>query len=90
MTIPRLKLEQEALRVPEKHRIDKIQRDAMVEMMKRLKETGWDDGTKSVTICAFVFWQIMKRSYTYNHDGNFNLKKYLKTAENQDEFWTQK
>lgn len=68
MNTPKLKLEEEVLRVPVKRKIHQVERDAMAEMARRIRLNSLEDGTKLSTISAYVFWQIMKRSLTYNKE----------------------
>ena len=58
-------------------------------MARRIRIKNLEDGTKLVTISAYVFWQIMKRSLTYNKVKEFSIKKYLKTITEEEEYWTQ-
>lgn len=66
-------------------------------MLQRIKDAEIMGGKKSTTIAGFVFWEIMKRSSTYNKDGKFDIHDYL-TGKNSKrvaydgdfEYWTQR
>lgn len=46
-------------------------------MLQRIKGAEIVGGKKTTTIAGFVFWEIMRRSSTYNADGKFNIDEYL-------------
>ena len=51
--------------MPTKRRINEVEKKAMVEMMIILKKHDLVQNARNITICAFVFCQIMKRSKNY-------------------------
>lgn len=81
MTIPSPKLDYDVQRVAQKRKINMVEINAMLEMAKRIKDKGLISGYRYSTIAACIFWQIMKRSSTYNKDDKkFDIKNYLKKA----------
>lgn len=50
-------------------------------MVERIKDKLGVNGNRYSTIAACVFWQIMKRSSSYNNDEKkFDIKNYLKRS----------
>lgn len=65
-------------------------------MAKNIEQAQIKGGKKNATVAACIFWQIMKRSSTYEKDseGNpFDIKKYMSGKSNDDDdgprYWTQ-
>jgi hypothetical protein len=49
----------------------------MLQMATKVSNAAVKGGSKNATVAAFIFWQIMIRSTTYNGDGQFDMKQYL-------------
>jgi hypothetical protein len=64
----------------------------MVEMAKRIETFGLQGGHRQTTISACIFWQILKRSETYNPSGGkFSMEEYIRQDKEEDQkYWTQK
>lgn len=77
MNIPASNPEQYIRRICRKRQIDDIEKDAMLEMAKNIRDAAIKGGKKNTTVAACIFWQIMIRSSRYNGDGQFDIKKYL-------------
>jgi hypothetical protein len=62
-------------------------------MARKMRESQNINDAKNVTIAAFIFWQIMKRSSTYNNEKQkFDIRNYLKkkSSDNEEQWWTQR
>ena len=77
MNIPASTPVQYIRRICRKRQIDDIEKDAMLQMAKNIRDAEIKGGKKNATVAACIFWQIMLRSSRYNGDGQFDIKKYL-------------